>query len=71
MVNGDSPFAGRLGGFARGERHQPVFVFRLEGLQVFEQPVHVVTTFGGNLITNPPDFFKDFVFHTVQGIISS
>jgi hypothetical protein len=38
----------------------------LEGLQVFEKTIHVMAAFCGDFVANPPDLFKDFVFHTAK-----
>src|SRR5271157_3385729 len=65
LGRGVSFLTNRLGGLAWCERHQPFRMLRFKGLQAFEQTTDVVATFRGDFVANPPDFFEDFVFHTV------
>ena len=48
-----------------GERHQAFWMLGFKNLQAFEETTHVMATFRGDFVANPPNLFEDFVFHTV------
>ena len=40
-------------------------MLRFKDLEALEQTTHIVTTLRGDFVANLPDFFENFVFHTV------
>lgn len=57
-------------GFSDGQSpdarsYQPVAIFRLFPAQPGRELFQIVSAFRGDLIANPPDLFKNFMFHSL------
>ena len=47
------------------QTRQPVGVFGLRAAKHGPKLLHIVPAFGGDLVAHPPDFVKNFVFHSL------